>query len=266
MDQNAKSLILYECSDRIATITLNKPERLNAFDDDMVRQLMAALRRFDMDDDAWTAIICGNGRAFTSGADVKARQARPKEDLKRTGGASAQDAKSSDIFARSINWKPVISAVHGYALGLGITLAFDADMCVADTTAKFQITETPRGLASSGKLINVMSYRGLGSFAVDVSITGRFFTAEEAHKAGVIDRLAPEGRHLEVARELAQTINKNPPLAVRACIMQRRWELEDRKAQALRYASINKLYLSEDFAEAARAFVEKRPPKPFNAR
>jgi enoyl-CoA hydratase/carnithine racemase len=139
-------------------------------------------------------------------------------------------------------------------------------MCVADTTAKFQITETPRGLASSGKLINVMSYRGLGSFAVDVSITGRFFTAEEAHKAGVIDRLAPEGRHLEVARELAQTINKNPPLAVRACIAQRRWELEDRKAQALRYASLNKLYLSEDFAEATRAFVEKRAPRPFNAR
>ena len=266
MEQAKKSTVLYECSDRIATITLNKPEKLNAFDDDMVRELMAALHRFDMDDDAWTAIICGNGRAFTSGADVKARQASSREDLKKRGGPSAQDAKSGDILSRSINWKPVISAVHGYSLGLGITLAFDADMCVADTTAKFQITETPRGLASSGKLINLMSYRGLGSFAVDVSITGRFFTGEEAFKAGVVDRLAPEGKHLEVARELATTINKNPPLAVRACIMQRRWELVDRKAQALRYASLNKLYLSEDFAEATRAFVEKRAAKPFNAR
>ena len=93
-----------------------------------------------------------------------------------------------------------------------------------------------------------------------------FFDAAEAHKAGVVDRLAPKGQHLEVAKELAATINKNPPLAVRACIQQRRWELEDRKQQALRYASLNKLYLSEDFQEATRAFVEKRAPKPFNAR
>lgn len=265
MDEQ-KSVVTYECADRIAVITLNRPEKLNAFDDNMVRELMAALRHFDMDDDAWTAIICGNGRAFTSGADVKARQASSAADLKKRGGPSAQDAKSSDIFSRSVNWKPVLSAVHGYCLGLGITLAFDADMCVAGEDAKFQITETPRGLAGSGKLINLMAYRGLGSFAVDVSITGRFFDAAEAHKAGVVDRLAPKGKHLEVARELAATINKNPPLAVRACIQQRRWELEDRKQQALRYASLNKLYLSEDFQEATRAFVEKRPPKPFNAR
>lgn len=264
--EDQQNVVKYEVTDRVAVITLNRPEKLNAFDDNMVRQVMAALRRFDMDDEALTAIICGEGRAFTSGADVKARQARSKEDLAKRGGPSAHDAKSSDIFSNAINWKPVISAVHGYCLGLGITIAFEADMCVAEEDAKFQITETPRGLAGSGKLINVMAYRGRGSFAVDVSITGRFFSGKEAFEAGVVDRLAPKGGAMAVARELAQQINKNPPLAVRACIMQRRWELEDYKASALRYSSLNKLYLSEDFAEATRAFVEKRPPKPWVAR
>ena len=166
----------------------------------------------------------------------------------------------------AINWKPVISAVHGYCLGLGITIAFESDMCVAEEDAKFQITETPRGLSGSGKLINVMSYRGRGSFAVDVSITGRFFSGKEAFEAGVVDRVAGKGQAMAVARELARQINKNPPLAVRSCIMQRRWELQDYKAAALRYDSLNKLHLSEDFAEATRAFVEKRPPNPWLAR
>lgn len=261
-----KSPVTYECKDRVAKITLNRPHKLNAFDDDMVKSLMAALHRFDMDDEAHTAIIHGNGRAFCSGADVKARQLRSHEDLKQKGGPSGQDAKSTDIFTRSINWKPVIAAVHGYAVGLGTGLALEADMVVAEAGTKFQITETPRGLAGSGKLMNLMAYRGLGSFATEVTLTGRFFTAEEALAAGVIDRVAPPGRFLDVAQDLAAAINRNPPLAVRASVMQRRWEIEDRRRQSLRYAGLTKLYLTEDFAEATRAFVEKRPPKAFKAR
>ncbi len=258
--------IEYTVEDRIATITLNRPQKLNAFDDDFVRALMAVMHRFDMDDEAHTAILCGNGRAFCSGADVRARQARSQEELKQKGGPSAGDAKSADIFMRSVNWKPVIAAVHGYVLGLGLGLAFDPELCVAAAGTRFQVTETPRGLSGSGKYMNLLAYRGRGSFATEVTLTGRFFTAEEAHAAGVVDRLAPEGKHLEVARELAQAINKNPPLAVRASVMQRRWQIDDNRREATRYQGLNKLYLSEDFAEAARAFVEKRPAKPFKAR
>ena len=111
-----------------------------------------------------------------------------------------------------------------------------------------------------------MAYRGLGGFATEVTLTGRFFTAEEALAAGVIDRVAPQGKHIEVARELAAAINSNPPLAVRASVMQRRWQIEDNRRESNRYQGLNKLYLTEDFAEATRAFVEKRKPKQFNAR
>ncbi len=263
---DAVQYVEYRCEDHIAVITLNKPKKLNAIDDDMVRAVMAAMHQFDMDDDAHTAILCGNGRAFCSGADVQARQNRSQEDLRKKGGPSAKDAKSGDIFMRSVNWKPVIAAVHGYVLGLGIGLALDADLAVAEAGTKFQITETPRGLAGSGKYMNLMAFRGQGGFATEVTLTGRYFTAEEALAAGAIDRVAPTGKHLDVARELATAINRNPPLAVRASVMQRRWRIEDSRREAERYASLNKLYLTEDFAEATRAFVEKRQPKPFKAR
>ena len=258
--------ILYAVEDRTALITLNRPQKLNAFDDDMVRTLMAVLHRFDMDDEAHTAIICGNGRAFCSGADVRARQARSQEELRQKGGPSAGDAKSGDVYMRSVNWKPVIAAVHGYVLGLGLGVAFDAELVVAEAGTQFQVTETPRGLSGSGKYMNLLAYRGLGSFATEVTLTGRFFTAEEAHAAGVVDRLAPAGKHIEVARELAAQINKNPPLAVRASVMQRRWQIDDNRREAVRYQGLNRLYLSEDFQEATRAFVEKRKPASFKAR
>ena len=258
--------VTYHVEDHIATITMNRPKKLNAIDDDMVRSIMAAMDRFDMDDEAHTAILCGNGRAFCSGADVRARQLRSQEDLRQKGGPSAKDAKSGDIFLRSVNWKPVIAAVHGYVLGLGLGLAFDAELVVAEAGTKFQVTETPRGLSGSGKYMNLLAYRGMGGFATEVTLTGRFFTAEEALAAGVVDRVAPVGNYLEAARELAKAINKNPPLAVRASVMQRRWQIDDNRREAVRYQGLNKLYLSEDFAEATRAFVEKRPSKPFKAR
>jgi enoyl-CoA hydratase/carnithine racemase len=258
--------ILYSVEDKIATITLNRPHTLNAFDDDMVRILMAVLHRFDLDEEAHTAIICGNGRAFCSGADVRKRQAQSQEALRQKGGPSAGDAKSGDIYMRSVNWKPVIAAVHGYVLGLGLGVAFDAELVVAEAGTRFQVTETPRGLSGSGKFMNLLAYRGLGSFATEVTLTGRFFTAEEAHAAGVVDRVAAAGKHLEIARELATRINANPPLAVRASVMQRRWQIDDNRREAVRYQGLNKLYLSEDFQEATRAFVEKRKPAPFKAR
>src|SRR3954467_2069189 len=144
----------YRCEDKIALISINRPQKLNEIDEDRVRSIMAAMHRFDMDDEAHTAILCGNGRAFCSGADVRARQARSQEDLRQKGGPSAGDAKSADIFMRSVNWKPVIAAVHGYVLGLGLGLAFDPELCVAAAGTKFQVTETPRGLAGSGKYMN----------------------------------------------------------------------------------------------------------------
>jgi enoyl-CoA hydratase/carnithine racemase len=258
-------LVEYECSDTIATITLNRPDKLNAVNDDMVRQMAAALSHFDTDNDAYVAILCGRGRAFSSGADVRQRQLRSREEFERHGGAQAQDASSHELLLRSVNWKPVIAAVHGYVLGLALGLTLECDLIVAEAGTKFQVTETPRGL-SGAKYWALLNFRGGGAFATDVALTGRFFTAEEAHAAGIIERIAPQGELTETARALANDVAKNPPLGVRSTIRARRWYMGELSREVLMQVNLAKLHLTEDFRESARAFVEKRPAGPYKAR
>jgi enoyl-CoA hydratase/carnithine racemase len=264
-DTDGRALVEYECSDHVATITLNRPDKLNAVNDDMVRQISAAFKRFDNDNDARVALLCGRGRAFSSGADVHQRQLRSREEFERHGGAQAQDASSHDLFLRAVNWKPVLAAAHGYVLGLALGLVLESDLVVAEAGTKFQVTETPRGL-SGAKYWALLRFRGAGAFATDVSLTGRFFTAEEALQAGIIDRVAPRGTYMEVARELATQVAKNPPLGVRSTIRARRHALEQMSRDVLLQVNLAKLHLSEDFAESARAFAEKRPAGPFKGR
>jgi enoyl-CoA hydratase/carnithine racemase len=265
MAENAQSLVEYDARDKVARITLNRPEKLNAFNDDLVRALALALRRFDLDPEAEVAILHGRGRAFSSGADVHQRQLRRREEFEALGGPQGWNANSADLLTRAVNWKPVIAAPHGYAMGLALGIVFESDLIVAESGTKFQITETPRGLDGS-RYWALLRFRGGGAFANEVALTGRFFTAEEAFAAGLVNRVAPPGRHLEVAHELAEEIAKNPPLSVRATVRTRRWYMGKIAREVQMQNAPLKLYLSEDFAEAARAFAEKRPPRTFKGR
>ena len=265
MAEAAQDRILYSCEDRIATLTLNRPNKLNAFDDEQVVRLRAALRRVDADDGAQVALITGAGRAFSSGADVQQRQLRKREELERYGGPQAPGANAADLLTHSVNCKPVIAAAHGYALGLALGLVLECDLIVAEAGTRFQITEVSRGLGGARQW-GLMQLRGGGALANEVALTGRFFSAEEALAAGLINRVAPAGEHVAVAKELAREILKNPPLSVRATVRTRRWHLEVLGREIAMQVQPLKLYLSEDFTEAARAFAEKRAPGPFKGR
>jgi enoyl-CoA hydratase/carnithine racemase len=258
-------LVTYERSDKIATLTLNRPEKLNAFSDDVVRELAARMREFDADPEAHVAILRGAGRAFSSGADVQQRQLRSREELVRLGGPQGEGARAGDIFTHSVNWKPVISAVHGYVFGMAVNMAFDCDLVVAEAGTRFQVTETSRGLGGA-RYWGLLDFVGAGAFGVEVALTGRVFTAEEALKANIISRVAPAGQFMQAAVELAQAIARNPPLSVRSTVRTRRWYMAERARQTeMQQAALN-LHLTEDFQEAARAFVEKREPRPFKGR
>lgn len=258
-------LIRYQRDGQIVTLTINRPEKLNAFSDEMVVALGAALRRFDTDAQANVAIIHGNGRAFSSGADVQQRQLRSREELERLGGPEAHGAKVGELFIDAVNWKPVITAPHGYVLGLAVGIVLDSDLIVAEEGTRFQITETSRGLGGA-TYWGLMQFRGAAAFGTEVALTGRWFTAEEAFAAGVINRLAPEGQALAMARELAEEVNRNPPLSVRASVRARRWQLAKLRREIAMLSDPLNLHLSEDFQEAARAFTEKREPGPFKGR
>ena len=258
-------LVEYASEDHVVTLTLNRPEKLNAFNDELVVALTDALRRFDADPDAYVAILCGNGRAFSSGADVQQRQLRSREEFQRLGGPQGFGAHSADLLTKSVNWKPVIAAPHGYVLGLAVGIVLESDLIVAEAGTKFQITETPRGLGAA-RYWGLMHFRGAGAFGTEVALTGRFFTAEEAQAAGLINRVAPAGAHMDAARELARAVCQNPPLSVRATVRSRRWYMDQLGREIMMQSAPLKLYLSEDFQEAARAFAEKRKPGPFKGR
>jgi enoyl-CoA hydratase/carnithine racemase len=264
-DTSSTNFIGYECRDRIATITLNRPEKLNAFNDAMVMRLASVLHEFDTDTNADVAVIRGQGRAFCSGADVHQRQLRSEEELQKHGGSQGWGAHAADLFTRAINWKPVITAPHGFAVGLGLGMVLESELVVAEEGTKFQVTETSRGLAAS-RYWALLNFRGAGSFASEVTITGRFFTAEEALAARVVDRVAPKGQHLQQAYDLARQVAANPPLSVRASVRTRRWYMDQAEREAYLQTTPLKLHLTEDFKESARAFAEKRKAGPFKGR
>lgn len=251
-------IVEYRREERIAYITLNRPEKLNAFSDEMSQALFSALYRFYDDEDAWIGIISGNGRAFCSGADVKQRQLRPQEEMKRLGGPAGREGNIRHPFFRPPVGKPIIAAMHGYVFGAGLRIALYCDMTVAAKGTKFQVTEVPRGIDGIPFWM-MLSERGAGVFADDVCITGRIWDAEEGYRHNLLNRLTEPGEHMTEAVKLAESILKNPPLAVRAVVEARRAALEviDRSAYSVRPRH---LHTSEDFRESARAFVEKRKP------
>jgi len=251
-------MVEYRLQDGVAHIVLNRPEKLNALSDDMYAELCDALHRLNDDTDAQVGIISGNGRAFCSGADVRQRQLKPREELERLGGFASREARIEPVILRASHAKPLIAAVHGYAYGAGLRLALYCDLLVASKGAKFQITETSRGVNAT-VYWTLLTQRGAGTFANDVTLTGRVWLAEEAAVSGVLNRLTEEGRHVEVAEALARDIMKNPPLAVRAVAEFRRATIEELESRAYSMRPRG-LHLTEDFHESALAAMEKRKP------
>jgi enoyl-CoA hydratase/carnithine racemase len=251
------ALVEYTRKDRIGYITFNRPEKLNAFSDDVSKEFADTLHALNDDARAFIGILSGNGRAFCSGADVKQRQLRPKEEVEKLGQVAGREgAMWPHAMFRSPKSKPIIAAVHGYAYGVGLKIALYCDLLVAAKGCKFQVTEVPRGI-NGVPFWTLLKDLGLGTFANDVCLTGRAWLAEEAFASGMVNRLAEPGKHLQEAEALAQTVLENPPLAVRAVVEARRRVLEEGEVKSYGIRPRG-LHLSDDFRESARAFVEKR--------
>jgi len=247
----------YSRTEKVGYITFSRPQSLNAVNDQFERDLHGALLEFDTDEDAWVAIIHGEGRSFCAGADIKQRLSNmsPQERARRERGGNPES-----YLGRSINWKPVIAAIHGYALGAGMAIAAECDLIVASEDARFGITETRRGLPGGRVWAKVNAFMP-SKVVSEMVITGEQIAAQELYRLGLINRLVPTGEHLKAAEELANTVLKTPPLASRAGVRLTRRQWVQPAAEADMYIQALKLHLSEDFKESSLSFVEKRPPE-----
>src|SRR5919204_5438724 len=189
--------VLYETKGPICRITLNRPGKLNAASDQLVEDVNDALFEFDADEELQVAILSGAGRAFCSGADVKQRQLRSKEEMRRLGGPAGRRSRENGL-GDTVNWKPVIAAVHGYALGLGYALAQSCDLVVAAEGTRFQIREVQRGPGGAQHWGSTWFWTG-DRFANEIALTGRMFTAEEGLQHGMVNRVVPQAEIVPTA-------------------------------------------------------------------
>lgn len=243
--------VIYEKNGRLARITLNRPESLNAIDGAMDAGLKAALNDFDMDEELWVAILCGNGRSFCAGADI------------RGSGPPPTTSRVAHYYLEfPINWKPVIAAVHGHVYGAGLILAAESDVIVATEDAKFAIVETKHGMPAVTLFAQLAPWMG-SKRLTEMILTGEPLSAQEAYQRGLVNRLVPTREELlPAAEELANKIVANPPIAVRTAVQLARTSAQQSKlhqdaATILRNCGWTK---TEDYAEGRRAFREKRKP------
>lgn len=243
----------YTKDGRIARLTFNRPQSLNAIDANLSRELKDALHDFDADPDVWLAIVSGTGRCFCAGADVR----QSGKEVVRT--TSRVDHYYLDA---PLNWKPVIAAVHGYCYGAGLVFAAECDMIVATEDATFSIVETKRGMPAitlSAQLAPWMASKKV----TEMIVTGDPITAADAYRLGLVNKLVPSYEDLlPAAEELARRVLANPPMAVRTAIQQARTSV----FQSQTYRDSEIMFRNtpwrewEDFKEGMVAFREKRPP------
>src|SRR4051812_40990887 len=202
--------ILYEVDDGIATITLNRPDRLNAFTETMMNDLIAAFIQADGDDDVRVVIVTGAGRGFCAGADLgDGGETFDWRDRHQATGQTPRDGGGRVSLQIFESLKPVIAAINGPAVGVGVTMTLPMDIRIAADDAKLGFVFTRRGIVpeacSSWFLPRLVGI----SQAMEWVATGRVFSAQEALEGGLVRSLHPKDELLGVARGLAREIADN---------------------------------------------------------
>ena len=252
--------VLYEARDRIALITLNRPEALNAFNREMHQQLREAWLAFREDDDLWVAVVTGAGdRAFSAGADVK-QMGEPQEERPRPSFWETRFGE--DLQSGLEVWKPTIAAINGYCLGEGLTLALACDFRVASEQASFAFPEVSLGLATIVGAIRAPRVVGLGN-ALELLLVGDRIDARRAYEMGLLHRVVGHDAVRSEAEALARRLCRNGPLAVRCTkeVAYRSLGLAFDDAVRMGESMRRLVNSSEDAREGPRAFREKREPK-----
>jgi len=263
--------ILFEQQGRVGVITLNRPERLNAWTWKMNAEIADAITRCNDDDGVGAVVITGAGRGFCSGADmgtfdraIERREQATSDEERRAASAPPpalqREAPEIGFYQQS---KPIICAINGPAIGVGLTMTLTMDLRIASDQARFSMRFVRMGIVpEASSTLYLPQIVGLSN-ALELSLTGRIIDAQEALRYGLVSRVVPHDRLLPETMALAREIADNPTDAVRAAkqLLHRNMIEQDREAVRRREgAVITKQYESANHKEAVRAFIEKRQP------
>lgn len=249
--------VFYRKEKRIAYLTLNRPQVLNAIDDGMNLELCEIWQDFNDDPEVDLAIVTGAGKAFCAGADLKSVIPRWEKatmgDLRANVGCGLGGGITR---GRHRIFKPIIAAVNGHAVGAGFELALACDIRIAADTAKFGVFEIRSGLhQGDGGLVRLVALAGIG-VALDLTLTGREVSAQEAYRQGLVTRVVPPSDLLATAQEYAEMILANPQHAVRSA-KETILEIVGRTLDdALRLESLYGYSSSGDFGEVKKRIAK----------
>ncbi|MBM3149704.1 MAG: enoyl-CoA hydratase [Chloroflexi bacterium] len=259
------SQILYQVSDRILTITLNRPERMNAFTHVMCKEVIDALHRADDDDEVRVIIITGAGNAFCAGTDLESAGGRGGDKTQLPEGFDPERDIAGMVTLTMYDLKkPVIAAFNGVAVGVGLTMMLAADIRIASENARFGLVFTRRAFVSEGAsnwfLPRIV---GMGK-AAEWILTGRVFGVQEALAARLVTEVLPPDGLVPRARELASEIVQNTsPVSVALC-RQLLWKMvgtdHPMEAHKMESKTLSWMTKNPDVIEGVMSFLEKRKP------
>ena len=256
----------YVVADRTATITLDRPERLNALSPAMITELREAYARAEADDEVWTLLVTANGRAFCTGADVGEipEDGRVLYEEPYLSTFEQWEAPQEGTPPFRTMTKPIVVAVNGISCGAGLDWVTTGDIVICSDQATFFDPHVSIGLVSGREVVRLA--RALPThIAMRMAIMGKHerMSAQRAYDLGLVSEVVEHERLLERAHEIAATVNRNAPLAVRGTrlAIRRGLDLPMYEAEVLAETMRERVVRTEDAREGPRAFVEKREPR-----
>ncbi len=255
----AYSTILTDIDAGILTITLNRPERLNAWTYQMAGELADAIVAANANDNINAMVVTGAGRGFCAGADIESVfKAQAERGADATAGSPAHDWV--DLVRGS---KPIVAAINGAAIGVGLTQVLPMDLLIASRAAKLSVRFIKMGLVPElGSSYYLVARIGFGG-ASDLMLTGKTITADEALALRLVDKVVEPDALLAVARDAARAMGENPQAALRMVkqlLTQNASESDIRLVQQREFTALTTCYASPEHREAISAFMEKREP------
>lgn len=255
------SIINYKVENRIAIITLNRPEAMNTFTPAMYQAFNDAMANFRKDKDAWVCVIHANGeKAFSAGVDITTIPIDMKNQTPQEQ-AVILNQFSIDLEGEYYCDKPIIAALHGYCIGEGLSIALGCDLRIAEETCVFSLPEAKMGIPAVNAAIHGATKMGVSN-VLELLLLGEKRDAAWAYRTGLVNKVVPTGKALEAALEWANKINESSPLAVRITkeVAVRSRYRSFQEGEAIASPKRKALLETNDAKEAIRAFLEKRKP------